>query len=89
MTCADSIMPISVIHEAAAQYLAAVMFAVTVVVGGGLRSMWRRKRRNDTQTTGLLHEHQPITQRVIRLLHGTTRRWPSKPSSEGRHEESS
>lgn len=45
MTCADPTMQTSFIHDVSAQYIAAVMFALTVAAAGAVRSLWRRRRR--------------------------------------------
>lgn len=45
MTCTDSVMLSSVIKDAGAHYIAEVMFAITAVVVGVLRSLWRRRSR--------------------------------------------
>lgn len=43
MTCVDTTMLSSVMQDATAQYIATTLFAVTLVVAGALRTLWRRR----------------------------------------------
>ncbi|MBA4866194.1 hypothetical protein H1V43_33710 [Streptomyces sp. PSKA54] len=88
MTCADTTMSASLIHDVSAQYVASVMFALTVLAAGTLRAAWRRRSRRQGQETTTV----PETAESVAPEHDLCVMEPtqeSKTSSEGRREVSS
>lgn len=46
--CAENTMSTSLFHDASAQYIASVMFALTMLAVGSLRGAWRRRSRQQS-----------------------------------------
>jgi len=82
LTCADTTMLGSLIHDASAQYIAAVMFALTVLTVGALRSAWRRRNRSQC-------DEDPLASASERGLSAVVPNQQPETSSEGRRMESS
>ncbi|MGK5627901.1 hypothetical protein [Streptomyces sp. URMC 123] len=89
MTCADTTMLMTFLHEAGAQYVAAVMFALTTLVIGALRSgrrraSHRRERRASLPGNATAAKATPGPDHAV----APTSQEPTA-SSAGRREESS
>lgn len=82
MTCADTRMLGSFINDVGAQYIASVMFGLSVLAAGALRSAWRRRTRHHGGENPL----QPAPEGGLSAVVPTQQ---PEASSEGRREESS
>lgn len=90
MTCADTTMSASFIHDISAQYVASVMFALTVLAAGMLRAAWRRRsRRQGQETTPALRRGPSGSAVPEHDLCVTEPTHEPKTSSEGRRQVSS
>ncbi|MBT2505902.1 hypothetical protein J7I98_08310 [Streptomyces sp. ISL-98] len=89
-TWADLTMLTSVIRDATAQYIATLLFAITMIVGSVLRAQWRRKLRKQTSAAGRPRmTDAPSGPGVCQSGRRTRRQHLLKMSSDRRRKESS
>ncbi|MEU1519009.1 hypothetical protein ABZ490_43920 [Streptomyces sp. NPDC005811] len=83
-------MSASLFHDISAQYVASVMFALTVLAAGTLRAAWRRRSRRQGQETTPALNNEPLESAVPEhdLCVPTPTHEP-RTSSEGRRQVSS
>ncbi len=89
MTCADPAMSTSFIHDVSAQYIAAVMFALTVAPAGAVRSAWRRRRRRQEREQAVQPRQPTVLGTQARAERDPASSQATDASSSRRREESS
>lgn len=89
MTCADPAMPTSFIHDVSTQYLAAVMFALTVAAAGAVRAAWRRRRCCQERRQSLRPPSSAPLTTTVEAERNSTPSQAARTSSSRRRRESS
>ncbi|MGC9501861.1 hypothetical protein [Streptomyces sp. WG7] len=83
-------MSTSLIHDVSAQYMASLMFALTVLAAGGLRAAWRRRSQRHAHNASAASDGKTAKSSVPDVdPGGSASTHNPETSSEGRRQVSS